>query len=493
MACFLQTLTRETCKVGKMSKRSKKLIVGPKLRRFRQTLGLTQARMAEDLGISTSYLNLMENNQRAISAKVLLRMAERYDFDIASFAGESDLHLVTEFYDAMRDPLFRDLPVSKTEAEDLVSTSPNAARALLKLYGKHRDLSMRTIEQTGDREKVELLEQSAEAVESVRQFIHAQKNFFPRLDAVAEGLSAELGLDKRSHAAVITDRLKERHGISVRVVPVDVMPQMLRYFDRHLMRIDLSELLRQSGRRFQLAFQIGMLEQRALIDEIVKSAKLPGQEAEGLCRTSLANYFAAALLMPYDRFLKEAEKTRYDVELLSHRFGTSFEQTAHRLTTLQKQNAQGIPFFFIRIDVAGNVSKRFSSGRFHFSKFGGACPLWNIHECFQTPGSLNTQIIQMPDETTYFSIAKMVSRSDGTYEAPEQKLAIGLGCDIAYAPRLTYGDKYNLDTPQPTPIGVNCYLCERANCLQRAHAPLNKTLNFDERARSMSLYRFSED
>lgn len=468
-------------------------MVGPKLRRFRHTLGLTQARMAADLGISTSYLNLIESNQRAMSAKVLLRMAERYDFDIASFAGESDLHLVTEVYDAMRDPLFRDLSISKTEAEDLVGASPNAARALLKLYGKHRDLSLRSNEQSGDREKVELLEQSAEAVESVRQFIHEQKNYFPRLDAVAEGLSAELGLDKRTHAAVITNRLKERHGITVRIVPIDVMPQMLRYYDRHLRRIDLSELLRQSGRRFQLAFQIGMLEQRALIDEIVASSTLPGKEAEGLCRTSLANYFAAALLMPYDRFLKEAEKTRYDVELLSHRFGTSFEQTAHRLTTLQKPNAQGIPFFFIRIDVAGNVSKRFSAGRFHFSKFGGACPLWNIHECFQTPGSLNTQIIQMPDETTYFSIAKMVSRSDGTYETPEQKLAIGLGCNIAYAPRLTYADKFNLETPQPTPIGVNCYLCERANCLQRAHAPLNKTLNFDERARSMSLYRFSEE
>jgi len=476
-----------------MPARSEKLIIGPKLRRFRQTLGLTQARMAVDLGISTSYLNLMENNQRAMSAKVLLRMAERYDFDIASFAGESDAHLVAEIYDAMRDPLFRDLPITKTEAEDLVSTSPNAARALLKLYGKHRDLSMRSTEEAGDREKVELLERSAEAVESVRQFIHLQRNYFPRLDAVAEGLSAELGLDKRSYASVLTSRLQERHGITVRVVPIDVMPQMLRYFDRHIKRIDLSELLRQSGRRFQLAFQIGMLEQRDLIDDIVASAGLPGPEAEGLCRTSLANYFAAALLMPYDRFLKEAEKTRYDVELLSHRFGTSFEQTAHRLTTLQKPDARGIPFFFIRIDVAGNVSKRFSAGRFHFSKFGGACPLWNIHECFQSPGSLNTQIVQMPDETTYFSIAKMVSRSDGTYQTPEQKLAIGLGCDIAYAPRLTYADKYNLKTPQPTPIGVNCYLCERANCLQRAHAPLNKTLNFDERARGMSLYRFSED
>ena len=197
--------------------------------------------------------------------------------------------------------------------------------------------------------------------------------------------------------------------------------------------------------------------------------------------------------MPYGRFLREAEQTRYDIELLSHRFGTSFEQTAHRLTTLQKPEARGIPFFFVRIDIAGNVSKRFSAGRFHFSKFGGACPLWNIHECFQSPGQVHTQIIQLPDETTYFSMAKMVVRSDGTYNSPQQKLAIGLGCDIAYAPRIGYADKYNLETPQPTPIGVNCYLCERENCAQRAHAPLNKTLNFDERARGRSLYRFGED
>jgi len=300
-------------------------------------------------------------------------------------------------------------------------------------------------------------------------------------------------LTKREPHAALTERLKNKHELSVRVVPVDIMPQMLRYFDRHSKRLNLSELLRQSGRRFQLAFQIGMLEHRPLIDNIVRSAELPGREAEGLMRTSLANYFAAATLMPYGRFLKEAENTKYDIDLLSHRFGTSFEQTAHRLTTLQKPDARGIPFFFVRIDVAGNVSKRFSAGRFHFSQFGGACPLWNIHETFQTPGKTVTQMIQMPDETTYFSIAKMVYRSDGTYNAPSQKLAIGLGCDIAYAPRLIYAQQYNLETPQPTPIGVNCYLCERQHCNQRAHAPLNKMLSFDERARGMSLYTFRED
>lgn len=476
-----------------MSAGNQKLLVGPRLRRFRQTLGLTQVRMAEDLGISSSYLNLMERNQRALSAKVLLKMAEIYDFDISGFTGAGDAHLIAELFETLKDPLFKGESVSKNEVEDIVNASPSAARAMIKLYSKHRDLSLRATDFSADRDKVELLEQSADAVESVRRFLHKQSNFFPELDAAAEALSQDLGLSKREPHAALTERLKDKHELTVRIVPVEIMPQMLRYFDRHSKRINLSELLRQSGRRFQLAYQIGMLEQRVLIDTIVDRANLQSREAKGLCRTSLANYFAAAVLMPYSRFLKEAEATRYDVDLLCHRFGTSFEQTAHRLTTMQKPDARGIPFFFVRIDVAGNVSKRFSAGRFHFSKFGGACPLWNIHETFQTPGKTITQMIQMPDETTYFSIAKMVSRSDGTYNAPPQKLAIALGCDIAYAPRLIYAQDYNLGASNPMPIGVNCYLCERQNCRQRAHAPLNKTLNFDERARGVSIFNFDED
>ena len=470
-----------------------KILIGPRLKRFRATLGLTQARMAKDLGISASYLNLIERNQRALSAKVLLKMAEIYDFDITGLSSSADTHLIAEVYDTLRDPIFGVGGISKNEAEDIVGTSPQAAKALLSLYGKHRDLLRRQTDQSIDRDRVELLEQSSEAVESVRRFIHEHKNYFDPLDRAAEDLSIELGLTKREPHAALTDRLRDKHGLSVRIVPIDVMPEMLRYFDRHSKRINLSELLRQSGRRFQLAFQIGMLEQRDLIDELIKAAGLPSRDAEGLARTSLANYFAAATLMPYQRFLKEAESCKYDVDLLGHRFGTSFEQTAHRLTTLGRPDARGIPFFFVRIDVAGNVSKRFSSGRFHFSQFGGACPLWNIHECFQTPGKTISQMIQMPDETTYFSIAHMVSRSDGTYNQPAQKLAIGLGCDIAYAPRLIYAQQYNLDNPRPTPIGINCYLCERPNCRQRAHAPLNKAINFDERARGMSLFAFDTD
>jgi len=472
--------------------KSEKLLIGPRLRRLRTAMGLTQARMAEDLGISTSYINLLERNQRAMSAKVLVRMAELYDFDIAEFTGQGDAHLVAEVYDVLRDPLFRGMTVSKNEAEDFVGASPDAARALLHVYQKHRELGRRTVDMAADREKVELLGESAEAVEAVRRFIHGARNYFADLDAQAEQLSKELDLHRNEPHAALTARLKEKHDIRVRIVPMDIMPKMLRYFDQHSKRINLSELLRRSGRRFQLAFQIGLLEHRGLINEIIEKAKLPGREAEGLARTSLANYFAAAVLMPYGRFIKDAENTRYDIDLLSARYGTSFEQVAHRLTTMQRPDARGIPFFFVRIDVAGNVSKRFTSGRFHFSAHGGACPLWNIHQCFQDPGQVHTQIVELPDDTRYFTIAKMVSRSGQTHDQPAQKLAIGLGCDLAYAPRLIYSRKYNLEAPQPTPIGINCYVCERQNCTQRAYAPLNKPLLFDERARGMSIYSFGD-
>ena len=460
---------------------SDKLLIGPKLRRFRNSLGLTQARMAEDLGISASYLNLIERNQRAMSAKVLLRMAGVYDFDISEFSDAGDAQLVASTYEALRSERFNDMPVSKNEVEDVVGISPNMARAFQSLLKANPESSsanqnplIRPIDTVGD-------------------FIQANKNFFPEIDAAASNLSEALGLSKTQPRTALTERLKAQHDIAVRIVPTDVMPNMLRWFDRHNQRINLSELLSQSGRRFQLAFQIGMLEHRDLIDAHLDRAKIVDREARGLARTSLANYFAAAVLMPYKKFLKEAEKTRYDVELLAHRFGTSFEQTAHRLTTLNDPAARGIPFFFLRIDIAGNVSKRFSAGKFAFANQGGACPIWNIHETFSDPGRLHTQMVQLPDKATYFSIAKAVSRAGNFHGARAQRLAIALGCDVSYAPRLCYAREFNLEDPQPAQIGINCYLCERQHCRQRAHPPLSRSLMFDERARGMSLYRWVPD
>ena len=456
-------------------------------------LGLTQADFARRLDISATYVNLIERNQRSVSPAVLSKLAKEFDINISELSGDSDVGLINDLSSALQDPVFGDARIPKAELSELVGASPETIKAFLRLHERYRELALSTYSDANplaDREKVELLEESARPVERVRQFLHEQSNYFPDLDETATRLRDQLMSGRKPIDVAIQQRLEEKYKLRIRVLPSSAMPSAFTYFDRHRSGIDISELLHRTGRQFQLAFQLGLLEYRDLIEEIVQSSGLTDESALGLTRVSLANYFAAALLLPYDAFLKACEDTRYDVDLLSHRFGTSFEQTAHRLTTLQKPDAKGIPFFFLRIDAAGNVSKRFSAGRFHFSKFGGARPRWNIHRTFEQPGETLTQLIQMPDDTTYVSISKAINRSRGHHGRPPARVAIGLGCDKAYADSLVYCDRLDLTSQKPTPIGVNCYLCDRVNCASRAHAPLNRKLKFDAHARGISLYEF---
>ncbi|MEO1553866.1 MAG: short-chain fatty acyl-CoA regulator family protein, partial [Pseudomonadota bacterium] len=414
----------------------KKLIIGPRIKRLRTQLDLTQAEFARRLDVSATYVNLIERNQRPVSATVLLKLAEEFDINVAELAQDMDAGLVNELVNALRDPVFGSTQVGKSELEDLVGASPETIKAFLRLHERYRELALSAYSDANplaDREKVELLEESARPVEQVRQFLHERSNYFADLDEAATKFHADLTANGKAIDVAIQERLETRHKLRIRVLPSSAMPSSFTYFDRHRSGIDISELLHPTGRQFQLAFQLGLLEFRELIEDITMGSGLKEESAVGLTRVSLANYFAAALLMPYQAFLKACESTRYDVDLLSHRFGTSFEQTAHRLTTLQKPDAKGIPFFFLRIDAAGNVSKRFSAGRFHFSKFGGACPRWNIHRTFEQPGETLTQLIQMPDETTYVSISKAINRSRGHHGRAPARVAIGLGCDKAYA------------------------------------------------------------
>ena len=265
------------------------------------------------------------------------------------------------------------------------------------------------------------------------------------------------------------------------------MPHELRRYDRHRQTIFLSELLDQPGRSFQLAYQLGYFEQSRVIEDIVESSGLESEEAQRLCRVALANYFAAALLMPYAAFHKTAEATRYDIRLLGRRFGTSFEQVCHRLTTLQRPGARGIPFFLIRVDNAGNVSKRFSAAGFHFARFGGTCPRWNVHDAFRVPGEIYTQVVQMEDGTRYFSIARTVSRAGSGIGVPGDQYVVGLGCEIGHARKIVYSQGYDLDDERGAmPIGVNCRLCERLDCSQRAFPPLKHRLTVEDHVRGIS-------
>lgn len=466
--------------------KTEKLLIGPRLRRLRTQLGLTQARMAEDLGISGSYLNLMERNQRAMSAKVLLKLSETYDIDLSDLTSGTDRQLVGELFDALRDPALGKDRVPKSEVEDVVGASPATARALINLHQRHTELSRRMLRGSSDSggadDAATALRDSVPANDLVRDVLQRARNYFDPLDREAERLSDEMKLRRGEPMAPLRERLRDRHQIAVRILPYDLLPDMLRYFDRHSGRLNLSELLPDASRRFQVAARLALLEHRTMIDHIVAAANLPTADAQRLMRTTLANYFAAALLMPYGTFLKAAEELRYDIDALGHRFGTSAEQVAHRLTTLNRPEARGVPLFFVRLDIAGNLSKRFSQGNFIFPRFGGLCPRWAIHEAFASPERPLVQSVEMPDGSRYLTVSRRVSRAGGTTTSPAQSFVIGLGCDMAHAARLVYSDQLS---GTPMPIGPNCYLCDRDACPQRAHPPLGRDATHDERARGL--------
>src|ERR1700712_4887153 len=442
----------------------KKLFVGPRFRRIRQQLGLSQTQIAEGLGISPSYINLIERNQRPVTAQLLMRLAQTYDLDLRDLASADEDRFFAELNEIFSDPLFRQIDLPKQELRDLAELCPGVTHSLQRLYAAYTEArrgETLVAAQMADRDDGSRFE--ANPIERVRDLIEANRNYFPELETAAENLRDELNVPAEGLFAALTARLREKHSIVTRIMPVDVMRETLRRFDRHRRQLLISELV------------AGPLD----------------DTPRRLYRITLANYFAAAAMMPYQAFHAAAEALSYDVHVLAQRFNAGFEQVCHRLTTLQRPNARGVPFFLLRVDNAGNVSKRFSSGTFPFSKFGGTCPLWNVHSTFDTPDRLLKQVIDLPDGSRYFSIAQMVKRPIAPHPLPQPRFAIGLGCEIRHASRLIYAAGMNLETAEGTPIGVNCRLCERENCPQRAEPPITRTLILDENTRRVSSFVFS--
>ena len=473
---------------------AQKIFAGPRLRRLRRDLGLNQAQMAEGLGISPSYLNLLERNQRPLSAQLLLKLADNFDVNLKGLSGDAGGRTISDLKEVFSDPLLETLSVGTQDLIDLSGSSPAASQALITLYRAYRQTGERAAglaEKMTDWSASNPVERAAFPAEEVRDFFVAHRNHFPELEQAAELLWEQSLTRAETVPAGLRQHLKTHHSLAVQVMPVEFMGQLIRRFDRHSLRLFLSEVLPPATRNFQIAYQICLLEHGGILDEIVARSGVAAAETRRLLRISLANYFAGAVLMPYERFLRTAEKKRYDIELLCQRFDASFEQVCHRLTTLQRPTAPGVPFFFIRIDPAGNVSKRLSAGGFHFARFGGACPRWNVHESFRTPGKIVTQMIEMPDKTRYFSMSRTVDGPHGGYHEPMTQYAIGLGCDIDHAARLVYADAYDLKTLKTvTPIGLTCRLCERIGCSQRAFPPLSRSLIVDESLKAVSPFMF---
>ena len=462
----------------------RKLFLGRRLRRLRAELGLNQSAMAAEIGVSPSYLNHLERNQRPVTAQVLLKLAEAYDVDLKSFAAAGGEGTGTDqLAEIFADPMFSGLAVPRYELVEVTDNAPGVADAVSRLYAALVELRRRPATDDGETRP------ALAPQDWVRDHIHASRNHFPYLEEAAETLAGALG-DPLAIAEPLRRRLKEGFGVEARIVPPEVLDGASQHYDLHRKRLMLSALLRAESRTFGLAYQLALMEFRPLLQKMIEAANPPDGPSRRLLHMSLANYAAGAVMMPYRPFLEAAERHRYDIDRLCAEFGASVEQVAHRLTTLARSSAPGIPFFMLRVDAAGNVSKRFAGGAFPFSRFGGTCPRWNLHSAFQTPGRVLTQIVETPDGQRFFTIARTVERSVRLDPREDSALAIGLGCDVKHAPKIAYADGLDQEAPLVTPIGPACAICPRVRCPQRAAPPAGQTLTVQEMRKTISPFPF---
>jgi predicted transcriptional regulator/transcriptional regulator with XRE-family HTH domain len=432
-----------------------KIFVGPRLRNLRADRRISQVGLAEMLEISPSYLNQIEHNQRPLTVPVLLRLTELFGLDPEFFQPEDGTRLVADLREALPG-------VSPAEIADLAAMSPQIAQAVVELHRDRQQAAEHAAVLAG-------AHQSAPApYEMVRDFFYDRHNYIDPLDQAAESLT-----DDHDPAAAAQDRLAA-HGVRV-----TTSSRARRHYDPDAKTLSVSADLTRAQRTFQLATQIALLEHGDLLTELVGTAGFTDEHARALTRIGLANYFAGAFLLPYRAFRNAAEQDRYDLDALGARFGVGFETVCHRLSTLQRPRLRGVPFSFVRVDRAGNISKRQSATGFHFSRAGGSCPLWAVYEAFSAVGDLHTQVAEMPDGRRYFWVARTIRRRTPRHRTPDRLFSIGLGCELRHAHRLVYADGLDLARPATTPIGLGCKVCERTDCAQRAFPPTRGDLHVD--------------
>ncbi len=479
-----------------MSKTERKAIIGHKVKRFRKNKDLSQTEMAAMIGISPSYLNLIEHNQRPVTVSLLFSLGQAFEVDLKEFAEDDEARFAVELGEVFADPLFEGESVGNLEIQELAACAPKAAQSIVKLYEMYHQLWESTqlqADATGMRDGAPLPGQHVSPVDEVREFLQKRANHFEALETIAERLWEEKILTRGEVFRDLSIRIHEELGLETKIMPVSVLGDIMRQYDRHRRRILVSEACLPEGRTFQLAVQYALLAHEDVLDGIVEDAALSSIEARGLLRYVLANYLAGALMMPYGPFLESAKEARYDIELLRRRFGASFEQVCHRLTTLQRSGERGVSFFFLRVDNAGNVSKRLSGGGFQFARFGGTCPRWVVHDAFSTPGKVLPQIIRLPDDATFFTIARTVSATSQATANQSPWHAVAVGCDIRDARNLAYSDGLDVaNVANQTPMGISCQLCNRFDCTRRAYPPLNRSALIDEDVRRAAPFNYEK-
>ncbi len=474
---ILTDLPGKLVKAVKMSRP----LIGRTLRRLRQERGLTQQSLAARLGISASYLNLIEHDQRTVTASLLIKLTETLQIDLTALSGIEERQLEVQLREVFADPLLGAETVPDTETASLVGSSPAAARAVLTLYR-----AWRVAREDAGGIALPSGRRILLPTEEARDLFTDRANHFPALEEAAEALGAQLAERPSEMNHAIAERLRRRHGLTVTVGP---LPGALRRYDPAAHSLILSEMLPRESRGFQMAFQLALLEARDPVEALLAEVAPSSPEATALIRIGLLNYTAAALLMPYIPFAAAARDLRHDVEALAARFGVSYEQVCQRLSSLQRAGARGLPFFFLRVDPAGNVSKRFSAAGFPFARFGGSCPRWVVHGALATPGRVVVQVAQLPDGATFLCFARAMIAATARWGEPQAVRIVAMGCDISHARSVVYADGIDLERAV-VGIGLSCRLCDRPDCRSRAFPPLEHRLALDPLTTGTNPYRF---
>ncbi|MFJ2770589.1 short-chain fatty acyl-CoA regulator family protein [Streptomyces sp. NPDC087300] len=464
-----------------------KTYAGARLRRLREERRMSQAELARTLAISPSYLNQMEHDSRPLTVPVLLRITETFGVDAAFFSERDTSRLVADLRETLAGEVSA-ARVSPADLGELAARMPAVAEVLLDLGRRAQSLTERLAEVADGRGgDVTAPRSPRSAHEEIREFFYRRQNYLHETDLAAEDLARRIGIRPGEVLRALSARLTEHHG--VRLVTETDRPQQLHHYDTEARVLHLSGRLRPGQQAFRMATQLALLEYDDDLDRLAEEDFPAGGRTHALARIGIANYFAAALVLPYTAFHAAAEEVRYDIERLTDRFGLGYETVCHRLSTLQRPRLRGVPFSFVRVDRAGNMSKRQSATGFHFSRAGGTCPLWNVYEAFAAPGRIHVQVASMPDGRRYLWTARAVTRHRGGWGEPGKTFAIGLGCELRHAARLVYSDGLDLDnTSAATPIGMGCRVCERLDCPQRAVPPLGRPLAVDERSSTFVPY-----
>ena len=464
--------------------------IGPKIKSFRRQLGLQANKLAEQLGISPSYLNLIESGKRKIDGDLLLKVCEELKIELSDLTNKSDLNLVNDISELLDDQLFEDLDILGPEVKDLVNTNPKIARALIKLGDNYKQKDNEIIN------KVETL--SGKIIDSrktsfpgevISDFLQDKQNYFPKLEEFANKIFEKVQVNNRTRYIALCDFLNSEYSIKVKdVIPEEDKP-FSKIFNKNKKELLLSDYNSLETKKLHAAAQIAQEGAEEEINSYLSEFKFPSDEAKRLTKIALLNYCGAAILMPYKLFHSECKKLKYDLELLQNTFATSFEQVAHRVTCLQDPKLPGIPFHMLRVDIAGNISKRFSLSGIEIPRYGGACPRWNVYSAFTRPGVIQAAVSKMTNGKKYVCIARTVEKGVGRYGKKKSMLSIGLGCEAKYAKDFVYTENLNLyDKKTEIPIGVSCRTCDRLDCSQRAFPPLHKKFDVDINSRGISVY-----